>query len=71
MNPCAMVWNEQAGRWQIGDYELHCGDCFTLYPDRSDLPPIDVRIEHSNSQGGWYLITPYGLIRPSKRQARL
>lgn len=56
-------------RWCIGDRELHCGDCFDLYPDRNDLPPIEVRIEHGAA--GWYLLTPYGIMQPSKRRASL
>lgn len=62
-----MIFDESSGRWKIGDRELHCGDCFRLFPDRNDLPPIDVRIEHNSD--GWYLLSPYGPILPSKRKA--
>lgn len=56
-------------RWTIGGHELHCGDCFMLYPDQPNLPPIKVRIEHAHT--GWYLITPYGLTMLSCRKASL
>ncbi len=56
-------------RWCIGDHEMHCGEVFYLYPDRKDLPQIEVRIEHCNA--GWYLITPYGITQLSKRRAKL
>lgn len=63
----ALEYDSDSGRWVFGGRELHCGDCFMLYADRSDLPPIEVRIEHSSY--GWYLITPYGLTKPSPRRA--
>lgn len=43
------------GRWHIGDYGLHCGDCFQVQVNGTW---IDVRIELCSSgfEDGWYLI---------------
>lgn len=62
-------YDHESGRWCIGDHDLHCGDCFDLYADRKDLPPIPVRIEHASA--GWYVITPYGITQLSTRRASL
>lgn len=40
-----------SGRFTIGDYELHCGDCFQI---RYNGDWRDVRIEHCGK--GWYLV---------------
>ena len=59
-----------SGRWSIGEHELHCGDCFELFSDRKDnLKPISVRIEHCSA--GWYFISEFGILQPSKRMARI
>ena len=71
MSASSLYFNDGSGRWCVGERELHCGDGFKLFPDRDGLPAIDVRIEHSQSIGGWYLITPYGLTQLSKRKALL
>lgn len=65
----SLRFDNQSGRWCIGERELHCGDCFELYPDCNGLPPIPVRIEHASA--GWYLITPYGITQLSQRKAEL
>jgi hypothetical protein len=65
--PTSLRLDEQSNRWCIGEHELHCGDCFKLYPDTAGLPPIVVRIEHSSQ--GWYLLTPYGPTQLSYRKA--
>ena len=57
-----------SNRWEIGDRELHCGDCFHIY-DGNGEHPMPVRIEHASD--GWYLITPYGLCRVSNRLAEV
>lgn len=65
-----MHYDDESRRWCIGERELHCGDCFNLYPDKENsLPPIPVRIEHCSA--GWYLISDYGILQPSKRRAKL
>jgi hypothetical protein len=62
--------NTDTGRWEIGEYELHCGDCFELFSDKRDKPePIPVRIEHCSA--GWYLISEFGILQVSKRLARI
>lgn len=63
-----MQFNGHTKRWEIGERELHCGDCFKLYPERLGNP-IEVRIEHCDA--GWYLISDYGIIQPSKRLAEV
>ena len=70
-NKMTLIYDETTERWTLGPRELHCGDCFKLFPDRFDLPAIEVRIEHSESLGGWYLLTPYGITKPSNREAAL
>ncbi len=62
-------FNAEDQRWYIGETDLHCGNCFLLYPDSADLPAINVRIEHNRD--GWYFISPYGLLNPSTRMAEL
>ena len=62
-----LTFNTDTRRWQIGERELHCGACFKLYADDGSLPAIQVRIEYNNQ--GWYLITPYGITKPSERKA--
>lgn len=62
-----MTFNGATQRWEIGEHELHCGDCFTLFADNKKDPPIPVRIEHCSA--GWYLISAYGILQPSKRMA--
>ena len=63
-----LTFNHATNRWQIGERELHCGDCFKLHDDEGKLPAIQVRIEHG-SREGWYLLTPYGITKPSERKA--
>ena len=71
----SLRFNQDSGRWEIvgrpglAPRELHCGDTFKLYPNppAPALPPIPVQIEHSDGLGGWYLLTPYGITRPSER----
>lgn len=64
-----MRFDKETGRWCIGDHELHCGDCFDIFSDNESAPPVEVRIEHCS--GGWYLISPYGVLQPSTRRASL
>jgi hypothetical protein len=68
-----LAFNGESGRWCIGDHDLHCGEAFWLWPDATySGGPICVRIEHSTSQpGGWYLISPFGLLGMSTRPASL
>ncbi len=62
-----LTFNNDTRRWQIGERELHCGDCFKLHDDEGKLPAINVRIEYGRDD--WYLITPYGITKPSERKA--
>lgn len=40
-----------SGRFMLGEYGLHCGDCFQAFI-RGEW--VEVRIEHC--QAGWYLV---------------
>lgn len=44
-------FNPQSGRYQVGTWELHCGDCFQVLHKGTWA---DVRIEHT--RGDWYLV---------------
>lgn len=64
-----LLYDAQSGRWSVGDVDLHCGDCFWVCADSPSLPRVRVRIE--NNGAGWYLVSPYGLLSVSVRDAAL
>jgi len=61
--PIRRFWfNWDSGRYAIGEIDLHCGNCFKILtnPTPGAEAWIHLRIEHSNSAGGWY---PVGTTR--------
>ena len=53
MNTQTFFYDCNSERYCVGSHQLHCGDCFILYAPAGRK---EVRIEHSRSCGGWYLV---------------
>ncbi len=58
-----LKYNNETDRYELGDWELHCGNCFEVLICSNDTEEaewiqtrIEIRVDEHNGHDEWYLV---------------